>query len=250
MTEWLKTLFVSEIIAMFFACIVGLLGLIAGTLWLLRKFGVAELSRNGFSFKGSRKKKPEKMPLDGKDIVILLAKQAEMLDQVHTLEKRVLKDQMIFVKSQSLRLRGRAQSVFLRLLREKLNPGEKNGLVDHPDYCEYVRTLKDAIDNCKELVEASFEDNHYDTRSEKDFQQYEQTKTVEIIQTITNFLNDGYCGQFISRDMIYDENKRILDEIKTSVSKMFWNAREISIQTAIQVKVLRDNFDKLMKEAI
>jgi hypothetical protein len=250
MTEWLKTLSVPEIIALFFACIVGLLGLIAGTLWLLRKFGVAELSRNGFSFKGSRKKKSEKLPLDGKDIVILLTKQAEMLDQVHTLEKRVLKDQMIFVKSEALRLRGRAQSVFLRVLRDKLDSGEKNGLVDHPDYCEYVRALKDAIDNCKELIEASFEDNHYATRTEKDFQQYEQTKTIEIIQTITNFLNDGYRGHVVCREMIYDENQRIMDEFKTSVSKMFWNAREISVATAIQVKALRDNFDKLMKEAI
>ena len=43
-----------------------------------------------------------------RDIIILLTEQADMLDRVHAIEGGTLKDQMIFVKAESARLRGKA----------------------------------------------------------------------------------------------------------------------------------------------
>lgn len=196
---------------------------------------------------GDRPNSPHSTCPHARDIIALLAEQAEMLDTVHTIESRVLKDQMLFVKAESTRLRGKAQSLFLRTLRNATQSKENTGLVAHPEYREYERALKDAISICQELIETAFDENHYAARTEQDFNRYATIKTTEILQTVTDYLNAAYKGGVVTRENIYNENQAILEDVKGAVDRMFWNAREIAVDAAAKIQESRKAFQDKLK---
>ena len=247
----------TDLLLLFFGTAVAVLFFVAVLIYIVQRAKIRtriKTSKGEFSIGEEDKEETPVSPHatcpHSRDIVALLTRQADMLDTIHTLESRVLKDQMIFVKAESTRLRGRAQGLFLKTLRSALGAQSPKGLLDHAEYREYERALKDAIGICQELAETSFEENHYAARTEQDFSQYATMKTTEILQTITDYLNDAYRGDIVSREHIYNENQHILEEVRTSVTRMFWNAREIAVSTAKQVASLRESFQADIKRML
>ena len=256
MLEWINSLPPSTAVLYLFSVVFALLFLLGGILLLCHITGVAKLSKDGVEWNGFKRKKksPHSACLHGKDIVILLTKQQEMLDEVHRLEKQVLKDQLSYVKASAVKLRGRAQAVFLTLLRTTLKTEDKAGLVMHDDYREYVRALKDAYDMCFDVIEPEFETTDFAKKYPKDkaqeFMEYEAGKTAELFQGITDFLNESYHGKTVGREAVFDENTRIKEEIQTVISKCFWNARDVALDFAQHEKELRSAFNRLMNDTI
>lgn len=219
---------------------------------IIKKAGIRKIY--GIELEGgspAKRESPHSSCMHGKDIVVLLTKQAEMLDAVHTLERRVLKDQMNYVKTESTKFKGKAQSVFLRLLYNLLKSDSKTGLIEHPDYKEYTACLKDIMYDMRDLIENAFEENHYATRAEKDFQVYVSGKVGELTQEVTDFLNDAYKGEVITRELLYDENNMYLrKDFESVLTQMFWNAREIAVRTQQECDKLRKDFAKYMEGVI
>ena len=251
--KWLFSLPASQFAARIFICVGALLVLVASVLLLCHLTGVASISKNGIEWHGFKRKK--KSPHEGcenwNDVVILLTKQAEMLDTIHTKEKRMTKSILSYTKSIASKMRGDAQRVFLTLLKNKLtlSDAEKAGLVMHDDYREYVRALKDAYDDVFEAFEPEiFEKDfaeEYPTDRGADFQLYVQNCAQTILQQITDYLNESYHGNVVSREELYDENKKFLfDKAKQDISACYINARELKLRFAKEERDLRSAFNK------
>ena len=236
-----------------FIIVVALLALISGVLFLCNLTGVASVSKSGIEWRGIKRKK--KAPHEGcenwNDVVILLAKQAEMLDTIHEKEKRMTKAIASFTKSTAAKMRGDAQRVFLTLLKNKLERevNDKTGLVIHDDYREYVRALKDAYDDVfgdfePDIVEKDYAEE-FPANMNADFQLYVQKSTQTILQQVTDYLNDCYHGKVVSREVLYDENKRVLfDKATQDIAACFIQARELRLRFDREQKELRAAFNK------
>lgn len=253
MISWLSSLTTNTFLTYLFSTVVSLLVLVSVVLLLCHLTGVASITRNGIEWRGLKRKK--KNPHEGcenwNDVVILLAKQAEMLDTIHAKEKRMTKAITVFTKSTASKMRGDAQRVFLKLLKDKLerSADDKSGLVMHDDYREYVRALKDAYDEVfdtfePELTEKDYADEYPNERS-ADFQLYVQKSTQAIMQQLTDYLNDCYHGKVVIREDLYDENKRVLvDKTTQDIAACFVNARDLNLRFAREEKELRAAFNK------
>lgn len=178
---------------------------------------------------------------------MLLAKQRELLTKQGELRMNALVEQKSIAKSESVKLRGFAQSEFLKILKEKQG-GDKNGLVMHDDYREYVRCLKDAIDDVLILLEAEFMKNHYAQRTRPEFTVYASSMADTLIQTMTDMLNDTYIGSVVSREETYDRMVLSAKHVRSEIESVFWQAREIAVTTAERIATMEKEFTELARK--
>ena len=117
-----------------FISVGALLLLVAGVMFVCHIAGVVNISKNGIEWKGFKRKKksPHEDCENWNDVVLLLTKQAEMLDTIHEKEKRMTKAQRLFAKAVASKMRGDAQRVFLTLLKNSLHRSDddKTGLLN------------------------------------------------------------------------------------------------------------------------
>lgn len=191
---------------------------------------------------------PHTQCIHGKDIVILLKKQAEMFDAVRGVICSVMPEQMKVAEGRGIDIRGVMQRKFLKMLSGALGGKDVENLVEHSEYKLYRMCLDILYNELLDRVRILFRENHYADRTESAFRDYVANKTAELNQHASDLLNDLYHGSLVTRVMLYDGNQEIKGSIDTIFSDIFWNAREIAIKAASDSEELKAEFEALFEQ--
>ena len=230
-------------------CILTLLtGLVFALLKLrVRKFGTSGVEM-GESSQESSTPSPHKTCGNGKDLVIILTEHEEMLYKVYRNEFRIQDKQLSFAEAKLSILQGKAQSTFLKLLKKKIG-SLPSDLVTHIDFERYVHSLERLSLALLPIFKSDFDMDDYEMQSEEPFRMYVDLHTAQIIQLITNYLNDNYNGTSICRADLYDDNRMsLMSEAENTIGEIYWNARKIIMETKEETSALRQAFkDKISK---
>jgi len=225
--------------------------------YLVKKTRVKKVSSNGVEFTGGKDSSEKPVPphavcIHGRDIVMVLKKQAEMINAVHDIRDSVMPEEMKYVERRGADLRGMVQKAFLRLLDEEIAAGrlEDRNIVDHEDYRSYKLCVKAIYDDFRDFIRIAFRENHYALKDEKEFRSYVENKIDEIIQRATDALNDMYRGRLVDRSRVYKENQRVMPEIREVLSDLFWNARAVSLNAEAKCKALKKEFEEYLSATI
>lgn len=194
---------------------------------------------------------PHKLCGNGKDIVILLTEHEDMLYEVYRKEFRILDKQIAIADAAVSRMRGKAQGIFLKLLKKKLEIPLREGLIEHIDYERYSNVLRDVKDVMFPLVKSDFELDEMELMSEGEFKTYAESKSNKIVQEITDFLNSRYFGVTVKREDLYDENRAsIQSELRQTIEDVYWAARKVAIDTLQETKQMRKAFRDRLREMV
>ncbi len=223
--------------------------------YLIRKARIVKVSKGGVDFSGkdiTRKKTPHSTCIHGKDIVMVLKKQAEMINAIHEAKACIIPEQMKYAEGRGADLQGLMQKNFLHLLDEEIEAGNLVDLsiLDHEDYRSFKLCLKAVYSDILDFVRIAFRENHYSEKDEKEFRIYVDNKVNEIIQKATDGLNDMYRGRLIQRSRVYKENQRIISEIREILSDVFWQARAVAHKAKDDCKKIEKDFEDYLDETI
>lgn len=223
--------------------------------YLIKKARFKKVSTEGVEFlgkDGTEKTNPHAACVHGRDIVMVLKKQAEMINAVHDLHDGVMPEQMKYAESRGADLRGLVQKAFLHLLDEEISAGrlEDRNIVDHEDYRSYKLCVKAIYDDLRDFIRVAYRENHYAMKDEQEFRAYVDNKVDEIMQRATDALNDMYRGRLVDRSRVYKENQRITPEIREVLSDLFWNARAVSLKAEAECKALENDFEEYLSATI
>ena len=223
--------------------------------YLIRKTRMTRFSKAGVDFFGrdtTKKPTPHSTCIHGKDIVMVLKKQAEMINAIHETRAGIIPEQMKYAEGRGADIQGLMQKNFLHLLDEEIESGNLADLsiVEHEDFRSFKLCLKSVYTDILDLVRLAFRENHYSEKDEKEFRIYVDNKVSEIIQKATDELNDMYRGRLIQRSRIYKENQRTISEIRGILCDVFWQARAVAHKAKDECKQIEKNFEDYLSETI
>jgi hypothetical protein len=127
--------------------------------------------------------------------------------------------------------------LFYKIIAEKL--GTIDGAMKHPESVQYKRLICEALNkDCKDYFRHCVRENHFNTRSESEFQIYVDEQINELIETITEFLDLYYNPVVFSNEELFERNQAIMPSIKTEISRLYYKVRSISVDKIEQAEVI------------
>lgn len=228
------------------ACLVILIVTIT---FMVKKLKPKKITKDGVTFEEDSPVSPHKQCGHGRDWVQILAEHERMLAEFYEKRFKIGQRQERHLKAEAAKIRGIAQSAFLKLLKQTLNKQDK--ILEHPDYKEYVRALKDTIDIIIPIMLEDFDDDDIEAVSDEAFHTYADKRATVILQHVSDTLDDCYMGTLISRELIFTENKHsIKSEIKHQIEDTYWQARKIAKDTILETEALRKEWHKKLSTII
>lgn len=227
---------------------------LAGIVWFLVSFifsklqtlKIKKISKDGIELDSNEKKEPYKPPhsicAHGRDIVLVLKKQAELVNKVRDLSSNILPEQMKYAESKATEIRIVLQKAFFKLLAD-IKDSEEFNYLESEDYHVYRLCLRSIYEDLKDYVRICFRENHLSDKTESDFKEYVNLKIDDVFQKTTELLNELYKGKIVTRSMVHKSNQDILPILRVLLSEIFYKAREISISTQEQITKEEDEFD-------
>jgi len=150
-----------------------------------------------------------------KDVVMILTQQRKNIRKVDKIElKYIPRDLMNFAEDVLDKIISRMYSVFLTLLKEK--KGLKRDIVSDSSFHLYklaVNSSKRSI--LKELLRMIYENSFLEKKKNGKWDEYKKIKTTNLIDMMTEGLNEHYICDIPSREEVYNRNVReLLDPAK------------------------------------
>ena len=183
--------------------------------------------------------------IHAKDILDVLHRQAEVLNEIRDLRAALIPTQMRRIDAIVMESKGILQKTFVSILQDKLDeefPGQY--AIDTRDYQLFRMSLSTIEVVVKDFYKACFQANHLAQKTESDFKDYISYCSAQIIQTVTDSLNDLYRGDVLKRSLLYKENQKIIPELKDKIEEGYMYAREITIDMEKQIKDKSESFDR------
>ena len=245
----------SDLIKIIVALTLCILTLIAGLVFALAKLRVRKVGSSGVEMGYEEAPEvsapsPHKTCGNGKDWVLILTEHEEMLYNVYRKEFRIQDKQLSFAEAKLSILQGKAQSLFLKLLKKRIG-SLPSDYVTHLDFERYVHSLERLAIALVPILKADFDMDEYEAQSEEQFRMYVDLHTSQVIQLITNYLNDNYSGTEICRADLYDENRMsLMSEAENTIGEIYWNARKILLETKEETSALRQAFKEKVSKII
>lgn len=233
--------------------IVGAWSIVFALVYAIKKVRLKRAGVGGVEFGEKSPEQPAHANcVHGRDIVVLLKKQAEMITAVRDIRDSILPEQMRYAESRAVELRGLLQKTFLGLLQDEAESGRiaNQNHVQSDDYHMYRLCMRAAYEDMRDYLRICFRENHFASKSEQEFRAYIAAKTDELCQNTTDLLNDLYHGKIISRATVYEANKRLAPQIRESLADIFQQARTVAISACLESDKLEQEFETYFSEKI
>lgn len=233
----------TEYIALLITATVCLTVILTVAAIVIKRLKIRKITKDGITTGEDISVSPHKQCSHGRDWVQILAEHEAMLAEFYEKRFRIGQRQERHLKAEASKIRGQAQGVFLKLLKNTLNKQDRTGLLDHVDYKEYVRALKDTIDLVIPVILEDFDDDDIETMSDEAYHEYADKRALSILQTISDSLDDCYMGTVVYREDLFAENKvSIRSEIKHQIEEAYWQCRRLAKDTIRETEALRESF--------
>lgn len=220
--------------------VVIILVLSASLVYLIKKGNVSKIG--SVTIGGTNKAPPHATCPHSRDILEILSKQSEYINNVRDIRQSVIPQQMRFMDSKSIETRGIMQKTFLAL-QEKITNDHNIPQVETFEYQTYKTSLRIVHQDMREYFLECFRENHLADKSESEYRAYAEMCANEIIQNTTDILNDLYRGSIVTRSIIFEENKTILSKLRENIIDVYNHARAIAIKAEQDIKHQKDAFD-------
>ncbi len=250
--EFLATHTVWNILLIISGAIVGVWAIVLAVVYGIKNARLKKAGAGGVEFGDKQPEQPAHANcVHGRDIVVLLKKQAEMINEVHDIKDSVIPEQMRFAESKAVELRGMLQKIFLGLLQDEADSGriqQDKQYVEYDDYHLYRLCIRSIYEDMRDYIRVCFRENHLAVKTEAEFRIYVSTKTDEMVQKSTDLLNDLYHGKVILRSVVYSANQQHMQEIRDSIASIFGQARDIAIKAVTESTQKEQEFETYFSE--
>lgn len=244
---WLATLAAWQGVLIFLVVFATMMG----TAYLLIRAGLSFKYRGNEFRIGSKNNNNSKYPYSphrncpyNKDIVILLNDVNKLqYEKFHLMELNLLKEQMKYAEQRIDYIRSLLQKQFLQILQNK---GSEN-LTSNLSFLTYKNTLRaiqmEIIDQVRHIIR----ENHLSEIPDEHFTQYCEGKFDFLSNEVTDYLNSMYVyTEEISREELYDWNKKLFPELRMIVYDVFQTARRISVEHKVKAMEIDERIDRLI----
>jgi hypothetical protein len=130
--------------------------------------------------------------------------------------------------------------------------GVEDGAMKHPEAVYYKNLVWRALNkDCKDYVRMCIRENHFNEKSEIEFEAYITEQSNEIMEIITEFMDLYYNPVLISHEALFKKNQTIIPIMLADISKMFYRIRAISaerIQEAANILDAQGIFDEEIRK--
>ncbi len=212
---------------------------------ILTIFLVSILTKSPFSFGigffklsfGSKYNSVNKAGL----ITSILEYQEDHIRNIIKIENGTLKRQLNFCEQKLSEFKYILVNNYLELLSDKLADNEDTKL--HKDYKGYQVIVTILV---RELIDKvfhnSFLENHFDEMDEFSWRNYLNDKVNYILNYKTDYLDAMYrSDMLVSREESYESEKRLIAPLKEVLTSVYSNAKELVLQSKIELKKEREN---------
>lgn len=179
--------------------------------------------------------------------LMVLARQAEYINQRRDIKQSILPDQMRYAEAVSADIRGMLLKAFSDAMHSYA-VADSQTVVDSLDYHLYRISLRIMHEEMREWIRECFRENHFQERTAVDFDRYVQTKIADGIQVATETLDDLYRGQTITRRMVSGINAGIIVEIRGKIESIFREARRIAIEADAAIESATADYNAYVEE--
>lgn len=178
----------------------------------------------------------------------LLEHQEELSRNVFRIENYCLKKQLNYTEQKLSQFKYLLTNSYSAALQLKLQANEDVKL--HKDYRSYQILIGLLINELLDRIfQEAYVENHLEAFDENDWNIYINDKATYIINFTTDFLDNMYGdGRLVTRKEAYEEEKKLFSEIKEMMKIIFENARDISIQTRLDISKEKEKAELSMKE--
>ena len=162
------------------------------------------------------------------DIVLLLNTVNQLQYQkFHLFEIDLLKEQMKYIEQKLDLIRSTLQRQYIQILQSK----QIADLTSNTNFLNYKNVLgaiqMDMIDHFRHMMR----ENHLNDMDDDTFLHYCEDKFIFITNEMTDYLNSLYIpNEDVSREELYNWNRKLLPELQMTVNDMLQNSRKISVQ--------------------
>ena len=179
-----------------------------------------------------------------KDIVILLLKNNEIIQEKYNIEHREqIKCQMDMADQKIEQIKGLFQKVYLQKLEEKNLPD----IVASTSFNAYRLVLEDIRNLMLDRIRYFLKENHLEGYSDSNYHLYTENK-IEFLKTeLTDTFNRTYFfKENISREELYKINQAISNKVLPLIYGIFESARFIAIENQLKIKKCDEKLQELI----
>jgi hypothetical protein len=227
---------------------------------LVARFSKKSLSitKSGISVSSDKtsdkKSSPHSKCKHSKDVIELFLLQKESLPMI-VIEKEIgiFNAQMEHARLKIEEATNLLSKRYLTLLKEV--QGSKDGIASSEQFKFYQLILKDVKHEAIDWAEQIMRENHLDSRTEDEFNTYEEEKTMFIMNKVTEILNNNYIPykkNWPTREQVYDANQDIINQVTSTIKECLRTARRLSIEKnksiSEQIQKIDNHYNSLFKE--
>lgn len=215
---------------------------------LLSRFSSVQLGslQLGSSDDQNDKKEP---CINSVKFLLVLARQAEYINQRRDIKQSVMPDQMRYAESVSTDIRGLLLKTFSAAMHKECSDGGcDDSVLESSDYHLYRLSLRIMHEDLREWIRECFRENHFHERNEADFERYIKAKVVDGLQVASETLDDLYRGKIMTRRKVSAANALIAHELQEKVEAIFREARRISLTAEAAIQEAETSYNAYAEE--
>lgn len=182
-----------------------------------------------------------------KDVLSVIAKTTELIEERTVSRYSLVEVQMKFFEELMVDLRGKMMKVMISGLAARL--GVHDGVVDHPDYRQYLLISKHVKTTLGDYVRVAMRQNHLTELEGAEWTNYKAMKKKSLVQTITGILNDMWRGSLITREELYRMNmaSTIVKDAEDAIERLFEYAREEGIKEGSRLLQMKESYEDFLE---
>ena len=185
---------------------------------------------------------PHSQCIHGKDIVLMLANQEDMFNNITKIKENILPEQMKLAEATIAFIEMILLDAFVCLLSKWVLPPES--ILEHKDYAEFQLCLDKMTGDLRKLFRIHFRANGFAEKEEKQFRQYISDVIAEIHKEKSKLFCRYYRGAVVKRELVNSETDKLNDTISIRLTSLLCDVRDISIKAKEDIFDARKEFTK------